>query len=113
MVVRRGDLVAFRVGELQFDMRLVEFMLMEDGRCQSTESVACHPVAIANPVESIEDRVVADGLFLVASASEHKVTIACDLLERTQDFHGLTGQRNDMRSLHLHALCRNGPTSLI
>jgi len=76
-------------------------------------SVPGHPVAISKPVERVENCVVADGLFLVASASEHKRAVACDLLSARKNFHGLAGQRNDMRSLHLHALRRNGPTGLI
>src|ERR1035441_6183306 len=113
MVVSRSDLVALCVGELQFNMRLIEFTLIENGRCQPTESAPSHPITIAKPVEGVENCVVADGLFLVASASEHKVAVACDLLERTQDFHGLAGQWNDMRSLHLHALRWNRPARLI
>ena len=42
MVVGCSDLVAFRVGELKLDVGLIELMLVENGRCQSTESVPSH-----------------------------------------------------------------------
>jgi prophage regulatory protein len=84
MVISSGDLIAFRVGELQLNVRFVEFMLIENGRCQSTEPVPRHSVPISKPVQGIKDPVVADRLFLVAGTGKDKVAMTCDLLERTQ-----------------------------
>ncbi len=72
-----------------------------------------HALSIAKSVERVQDRVVAHGLLLVHGSREYQSSIACGQFERPQYFHGVTGQGNNMRRVHLHALGWNGPTCFI
>jgi hypothetical protein len=51
------------VGELQLNVRLIESILIQYGRCEPAESMPRHAVSIAKPVERVKDRVVAHRLF--------------------------------------------------
>jgi hypothetical protein len=70
-------------------------------------------LSVAEPVERIQNRVVADGFSLVIGTGEHEFPVARKQLERPQDFDSLSGQWNYMRRVHLHTLCRNSPTCLV
>src|ERR1700722_16056096 len=76
VVLCGSPFVALHVGELQFNMGLLESVLTQNRRRQPTEPMSGHAISIAKPVERIEDRVVAHGLFLIVGSWENKVSIA-------------------------------------
>jgi hypothetical protein len=57
MIVGSRHLVPLHVGKLQFDMRLIESVLMQDGRCQTAKSMTGHSVPIAKAVKRVRERV--------------------------------------------------------
>lgn len=62
MIVGRTHSIALHVRKLQFDMLVLELILIQDGRGEVSEAMTGHHALVPHNFESFKDRVFAHSL---------------------------------------------------
>src|SRR6185437_448449 len=73
VVIGSTHCVTWSMGQLQFDVRVIVALFVEDGGSDAPKPVAGHSALVAHPFQRLEDGVVAHWLLRVAISGEEQL----------------------------------------
>ena len=77
------------MGKLQFNVRVVEAVLVQYRGRNSPEAVPGHLAFVAHTLQGLQDRVVAHALVVVTLTGEQQLTPAGNSVQGLQHFYSL------------------------
>lgn len=96
MVISRTDGISRRVRKLQLDVSMIESLLMQNGRREPPEPMSGHSLLETHDLQSLQNRVVADGPPLTIRASkpitrEQEFIATSETVQQMENLQGLGG----------------------